>query len=347
MMNCSCCTTALRIFVRSIAHIQVPASVAASRLPVCPSLPGSARGFRSLERAASTLPSSTARSIHTTGYRADNVAAAITAGRHTGRAGKTSNRNEGEREFTLSSEAPAAPAAPLPAKSAAKSAGRDKTSKGRKPRGRPDDGGSKPTIRKVVQDDTGKLARRLKTIKGPNPEREPPRMSIQAKMQEDSLEEEVGSREYWKAQKAALKEKFPEGWQPRKKLSPDALAGIRALHAEFPNVYTTKVLADKFEMSAEAIRRILKSKWAPSAEEELERQERWFNRGKKVWSRWAELGKKPPQKWRKEGIVRDPIWHEKRGPRPMLEEEDDEGNDESPADKARAKAQRMLSKNLM
>ncbi|KAM0430480.1 hypothetical protein ACHAPT_005827 [Fusarium lateritium] len=115
--------------------------------------------------------------------------------------------------------------------------------------------------------------------------------------------------EMWKAQKAALKEKFPEGWRPRKRLSPDALAGIRALNAQFPDVYTTAALAQKFEVSPEAIRRILRSKWAPSAEEEESRQERWFRRGKNVWEQKAALGIKPPQKWRQEGIARDPSYH--------------------------------------
>ncbi|KAH6688616.1 hypothetical protein F5X68DRAFT_206044 [Plectosphaerella plurivora] len=120
------------------------------------------------------------------------------------------------------------------------------------------------------------------------------------------------TRESWQVQKAALKEKFPEGWRPMKRLSPDAVAGIRALHAQFPDQYTTPQLAKQFEVSAEAIRRILKSKWAPSPEEEEMRQERWFRRGKSVWSRYAELGMKPPQKWRREGVARDPTWHEKR-----------------------------------
>ncbi|KAH7367248.1 hypothetical protein B0T11DRAFT_274945 [Plectosphaerella cucumerina] len=120
------------------------------------------------------------------------------------------------------------------------------------------------------------------------------------------------TRETWQVQKAALKEKFPEGWRPMKRLSPDAVAGIRALHAQFPDQYTTPQLARQFEVSAEAIRRILKSKWAPSPEEEEMRQERWFRRGKSVWSRYAELGMKPPQKWRREGVARDPTWHEKR-----------------------------------
>ncbi|KND94094.1 Required for respiratory growth protein 9, mitochondrial [Tolypocladium ophioglossoides CBS 100239] len=116
--------------------------------------------------------------------------------------------------------------------------------------------------------------------------------------------------ESWQTQKAALKKKFPDGWKPRKRLSPDALAGIRALNAQFPDVYTTQALADKFEVSSEAIRRILKSKWQPSVDEEQERQERWFRRGKQVWEQKAALGVKPPKRWRREGIVRDPAYHE-------------------------------------
>lgn len=113
----------------------------------------------------------------------------------------------------------------------------------------------------------------------------------------------------WKAQKAALKKKFPEGWKPRKRLSPDALTGIRALNAQFPDTYDTPALANKFEVSPEVIRRILRSKWTPSTEEEEDRNERWFRRGKSIWAHQAALGVKPPQKWRREGITRDPSYH--------------------------------------
>ncbi|KAH6608082.1 hypothetical protein Trco_004395 [Trichoderma cornu-damae] len=118
------------------------------------------------------------------------------------------------------------------------------------------------------------------------------------------------NQEPWQLQKAALKEKFPEGWQPRKRLSPDALAGIRALNAQFPDVYTTNALAEKFQVSPEAIRRILKSSWRPSGQEDEDRQQRWFRRGKQVWEQKAALGIKPPQRWRMEGIARDPSYHE-------------------------------------
>ena len=117
-----------------------------------------------------------------------------------------------------------------------------------------------------------------------------------------------GEPETWKVQKRALKEKFPQGWKPRKKLSPDALEGIRALNRQMPETYTTAALAQHFEVSPEAVRRILKSKWQASPEVEEDRQMRWFERGKQVWTRWAALGKKPPKQWQREGILRDASW---------------------------------------
>jgi hypothetical protein len=165
------------------------------------------------------------------------------------------------------------------------------------------------------------------------------------KPQPNTDEAWAAQKEEWQIQKVALKEKFPEGWRPRKRLSPDALDGIRALHSQFPEQYTTEVLAENFEVSPEAIRRILKSKWTPSPEEETSRQERWFNRGKNIWSQMAELGKKPPRKWRREGVVRKPHWNENRGPRteypymPQREQPAEEGPVES--------AQRKLSGNLL
>ena len=100
-------------------------------------------------------------------------------------------------------------------------------------------------------------------------------------------------------QKAALEKKFGEtGWNPRKKLSPDALDGIRALHHQQPEVYTTEILANEFEVSAEAIRRILKSKWQPGETVAADRRARWEKRGEKIWAAKAEAGEKPPKKWR-------------------------------------------------
>ncbi|MCJ1259806.1 Required for respiratory growth protein 9 mitochondrial [Lignoscripta atroalba] len=110
-------------------------------------------------------------------------------------------------------------------------------------------------------------------------------------------------REHWQVQKNALTEKFgSQGWNPRKRLSPDALEGIRALHAQYPTKYTTPTLADQFKVSPEAIRRILKSKWRPDDEEAADRRQRWDRRGEGIWSQMVEIGIKPPKKWREMGV---------------------------------------------
>ena len=114
------------------------------------------------------------------------------------------------------------------------------------------------------------------------------------------------TREPWQAQKAALKKKFgDEGWNPRKKVSPDAMDGIRALHEQDPERWSTPVLAEHFKVSAEAIRRILKSKWRPKDEEGAEkRRERWAKRHDRIWDHQAELGLRPQRK--KDRKVEDP-----------------------------------------
>lgn len=118
--------------------------------------------------------------------------------------------------------------------------------------------------------------------------------------------------EQWRIQKEAIKNKFPGPWRPSRRLSPDALAGIRALNAQFPDVYNSATLSKKFDMSPEHIRRILKNRWQPTPEEEEERQERWHRRGVQVWERKAALGIKPPKKWRQEGVNRDPEYLARR-----------------------------------
>ncbi|KAF2654099.1 hypothetical protein K491DRAFT_769109 [Lophiostoma macrostomum CBS 122681] len=109
----------------------------------------------------------------------------------------------------------------------------------------------------------------------------------------------------WLIQKEALKEKLGENhWNPRKKLSPDTMEGIRHLNETQPERFTTPVLAQYFKVSPEAIRRILKSNWRPSDEEQEERLRRWDKRGETIWSNLVELGVKPPKKWREMGVGR-------------------------------------------
>ncbi|KAI7269893.1 hypothetical protein KC345_g7522 [Hortaea werneckii] len=105
-------------------------------------------------------------------------------------------------------------------------------------------------------------------------------------------------RETWQVQKQALDRKFGDaGWQPRKRLSPDTIEGIRALHASDPAAYTNATLSEHFKVSPEAIRRILKSKWRPNDQEAEDRRIRWERRGAKKWHDMAEQGVRPPSKW--------------------------------------------------
>ena len=104
----------------------------------------------------------------------------------------------------------------------------------------------------------------------------------------------IAEREPWQAQKEALQKKFgSEGWNPRKKLSPDTIDGIRALNQQYPDKYPSPVLAEKFKVSPEAIRRILKSKWRPSPEKAAERRERWARRHDRIWDQQAAIGLRP------------------------------------------------------
>ena len=127
-----------------------------------------------------------------------------------------------------------------------------------------------------------------------------------AKVSADSrigTERYKNQREPWQIQKKALADKFgPTGWFPRKRLSPDTLEGIRALHTQYPDKFTTPILADQFKVSPEAIRRILKSKWRPNDEEEERRRRRWEKRGENIWGQMVEMGIKPPKKWRIMGV---------------------------------------------
>lgn len=110
-------------------------------------------------------------------------------------------------------------------------------------------------------------------------------------------------KERWQIQKSALEHKFGDsGWQPRKRLSPDTLEGIRALHASDPVLYSTDALAENFKVSPESIRRILKAKWKPNEAEMEDRRLRWERRGVKKWQALADSGIRPPAKWRAMGV---------------------------------------------
>lgn len=71
------------------------------------------------------------------------------------------------------------------------------------------------------------------------------------------------------------------------------MEGVRQLHKSDPLKFTTPVLADHFKVSAEAVRRILKSKWRADEDVLKQKQERWERREGRIWNQMAELGLRP------------------------------------------------------
>jgi len=80
-----------------------------------------------------------------------------------------------------------------------------------------------------------------------------------------------------------MRSSFPKGWSPPHKLSRQAMDGLRVLHMHDPETFSTPILAERFRISPEAIRRILRSKWEPSPEQrarllrrELREKQAWI-----------------------------------------------------------------------
>ena len=72
-----------------------------------------------------------------------------------------------------------------------------------------------------------------------------------------------------RAHRAAMKRKCPDGWAPPRKLSREAMDALRDLHRHDPRMFSTPVLAERFRVSPEAVRRILRSKWEPTREQRV------------------------------------------------------------------------------
>ena len=70
--------------------------------------------------------------------------------------------------------------------------------------------------------------------------------------------------------KRTMKERFPDGWNPPRKLSREAMEGLRQLYRIDPVKFDTPTLAEKFKISPEAVRRILRSRWEPSKEKRVQ-----------------------------------------------------------------------------
>lgn len=85
----------------------------------------------------------------------------------------------------------------------------------------------------------------------------------------------------WKKQMFALKEKFPTGWNPLKKLSREQMDHMREIKRAQPSINLNE-LASMFKISPEAARRIIKSKWRPDAAKAQKLEQRWKRRGQQL-----------------------------------------------------------------
>lgn len=97
----------------------------------------------------------------------------------------------------------------------------------------------------------------------------------------------------WKKHKLALKEKFPQGWAPPKRISREAMDLLRTLHNVDPNVNSVPVLAQRFKISPEAVRRVLRSRFELSRDEREKRE----IRRKEERKRQIESGEHQGEAW--------------------------------------------------
>lgn len=93
----------------------------------------------------------------------------------------------------------------------------------------------------------------------------------------------------WKRQMFALKEKFSQGWDPKRKLSRDEMDRLREIKAGEPSISLNE-LSERFRISPEAVRRIVKSRWRPNKEESAKVQQRWLRRGERLGSWSSSMG---------------------------------------------------------
>lgn len=353
-MACSCRTVALRIFARSLAQVHAPTTqYARSTWPAnSPRLPNPNISIAPNYRQAHTLAESS------------NTAAEETEAQKM--ASEDQRRPQTEEKVQSSSSQPSEPAGEedrlFTIKPRSKNAARKAARYPKQPdpplssetQGHPEEkpykdqrlgtSAEEPKTSAEEPTEQPKKTKKLREKKRQDRAEKQARRVEQEAARAKDKEEREDNRPEWLKQKQTLKKKFPEGWRPPKRLSPDALDGIRVLHQQFPDMYTTAALAKKFEVSPEAIRRILRAKWEPTAEEEESRQKRWFNRGVSVWQRYAELGMQPPRRWREAGVQASP-WESSRQERQA--ENEPVAGDTDPETATRLQAQMKLSKSLV
>ncbi|KAF8814787.1 hypothetical protein BYT27DRAFT_7205759 [Phlegmacium glaucopus] len=116
-----------------------------------------------------------------------------------------------------------------------------------------------PRPRSILEDDDTviDLSEDNEIVNGANPKTPPPHLR-QPSRKPTPLE--------YKMHRETIRKEFPEGWAPPRKLSREAMDAVRQLYRLDPEKFNTPMIADRFKISPEAVRRILKSKWEPSPE---------------------------------------------------------------------------------
>ena len=79
---------------------------------------------------------------------------------------------------------------------------------------------------------------------------------------------------YWINHKNAVRNKVGSNWNPKKKLSRGAMIGMKDLNRFDNKQFNVKTLSDKFKVSPESVRRILKSNFKPSDLKAFKQNER-------------------------------------------------------------------------
>lgn len=124
-----------------------------------------------------------------------------------------------------------------------------------------------PSPRSILEDDDAviDLSEDNEAVNGVRPNTPPPHLRTPP---------DKPTPHEWKEHRKVMRKDFPEGWMPPHKLSREAMEGLRQLHQFDSEKFNTPMLAEKFRISPEAVRRILKSKWEPSRDKRMKLAEK-------------------------------------------------------------------------
>lgn len=117
----------------------------------------------------------------------------------------------------------------------------------------------------------------------------PSELRFKEKLDAEERERQKNAPE-WEKRDLSLRKRYGQ-WNPTRKLSRQQMNDIRDLKARAPELKTVQI-ADFFNINPESIRRILKSKWAPSEEERAQQEARGIKRKKESLQRRLEAQEK-------------------------------------------------------